>query len=113
MFVKKEAWDEKILELIETRAENKKLIQELNELRHNYEMLRSCDGYCGDEIKTAPLAVADRLINAHYMRKPSGLERVFNGSEDIPTVCLDPNELKEIANHLLVYCESVDDQGYK
>ena len=113
MFVSKKEWEEKMKELAKTRTENEELRSELSDLRCKYEALLSCDKCQTEEIKTVPLAVAEHLINAHYMRKPGRMASMFFGSEDFKDPCFSIANLREIANHLIVYCDAVDDERYK
>lgn len=62
-----------------------------------------------DEIPTEPIKVADMLINVTYTREKGDIEKAFykafgNNSDIVEENVFDISELRQIAEHLLVYC---------
>lgn len=58
---------------------------------------------------TEPIKIADTLINATYTREKGDMEKVFhkafgNDSDTVEEDVFDISELRQIAEHLLVYC---------
>ena len=63
------------------------------------------------ELPSEPIEVASMLINATYTREKGDIEKAFhkafgNNSETITENIYSVNDLKEIAEHLLVYCDN-------
>lgn len=92
--------------LHKAEEEAAELKRELNAVNKRLESLLCCD----TSIISTPLAVADSLISASYMRKCGELERIFTQSDVERTKCFTRHELREIANHLLVYCDAEDER---
>lgn len=63
-----------------------------------------------DEFPTEPIKIADMLISATYTRQKSTLEKTFskavfgNNSDTLTENVYSKPELRQIAEHLLVYC---------
>lgn len=66
-------------------------------------------GNIADFLQTEPIKVADMLINATYTREKGNIEKTFykvfgNNSDMVEENVFDISELRQIAEHLLVYC---------
>lgn len=66
-------------------------------------------GSTTDFFLTEPIKVADMLINATYTRKKGDIEKVFykafgNNSDMVKENVFNISDLRQIAEHLLVYC---------
>lgn len=66
-------------------------------------------GNVTDFLPTEPIKVADMLINATYTREKGDIEKTFykafgNNSDMVEENVFDISELRQIAEHLLVYC---------
>jgi cell division protein FtsB len=70
-----------------------------------------------DEIPTEPIKIADMLISATYTRQKSTLEKTFskavfgNNSDTLTENVYSKSELRQIAEHLLVYCNHNVEDG--
>lgn len=106
MFISRHELDLKLKMLQKAEEEVAELKRELNAVNKRLESLLCCD----ISIVNSPLAVADGLINASYMRNCSNLERIFTQSDVERAKCFTRHELREIANHLLVYCDAEDER---
>lgn len=97
---------EKIQDLV---GENMKLQCERNDYKTKSEFLeiermRVKKNEVADFLPTEPIKVADMLINAEGEYKHNPLEKAFCGT-DKGTYCIfGVSELRQIAEHLLVYC---------
>lgn len=66
-------------------------------------------GNATDLLPTEPIKVADMLINATYTREKGDIEKTFykafgDNSDMVEENVFDISELRQIAEHLLVYC---------
>lgn len=64
-----------------------------------------------DEFPTEPIKVADMLISATYTRKKSDMEKAIqkafgNNADTVTENVYSISELRQIAEHLLVYCNA-------
>lgn len=62
-----------------------------------------------DSLSTEPIKVSDMLINATYTREKGDMEKALhkafgNDSDTVEENVFDISELRQIAEHLLVYC---------
>lgn len=64
-----------------------------------------------DFLPTEPIKVADMLINATYTRKKGDMEKAIhkafgNNADTVTGNVYSVSELRQIAEHLLVYCNA-------
>lgn len=70
-----------------------------------------------DFLPTEPIKIADMLISATYTRQKSTLEKTFskavfgNNSDTLTENVYSKSELRQIAEHLLVYCGHSEGDG--
>jgi chromosome segregation ATPase len=90
--------------LCQQRDETKKKISELeSELSYKESMLNE---FCGENglIGLTPIEVAEKLINAEVEYETNSIEKAFGAEEKEKYNILSALDLKQIAEHLLVYC---------
>lgn len=58
----------------------------------------------------APIDVARKLIQSTFKVQKSLLEKAFTGGEYSVAAYYSPTELRQIAKHLLVYCDGAEDK---
>lgn len=59
-----------------------------------------------DFLPAEPIKVADALINAKGEYECNAIERAFSGTDKRTYYMYDTSELRQIAEHLLVYCNA-------
>lgn len=95
-------------ELMEVEKDAQKKIAELeSELEVKDDLLKIKNGLLGnnDELPTDPMEVAQMLINSTFEYESSTLEKALYKCGDTRTTeRYSINELEQIAEHLLVYC---------
>lgn len=57
-----------------------------------------------------PIKVAQKLILAVYEDEPSALEKAMGCTKPMLRAYYSPHELRQIAQHLLVYCDGAEDK---
>lgn len=62
------------------------------------------------DLPTEPIKVADMLISASAEYETSSLERAFGVGEKETYNIYDISDLRQIAEHLLVYCNNAEDK---
>ena len=58
----------------------------------------------------APIDVARKLIQSTFKVQKSPLEKAFTGGKYSVVAYYSPTELRQIAKHLLVYCDGAEDK---
>jgi len=89
------------------KGELKKKISELeSELSTKEDLLKNKNGLRGESDLNGltPIEVAEKLINAQEEYKTSSIQRAFGAGEKEVYNIFDTSELRQIAEHLLVYC---------
>lgn len=84
-------------------------IDYIQKVLQGHEQKQDDDKTISDFLQTEPIKVADMLINATYTREKGNIEKAFykalgNNSDMVVENVFDISELRQIAEHLLVYC---------
>lgn len=61
------------------------------------------------ELPIAPIECATMLINSYFEYETSMVQKAFGAGDKAFAERYSPSELKQIAQHLLVYCEHAED----
>ncbi len=100
-------WVEYIQRLEKENEEQKKKISELeSELSVKENLNKTENGIC-EEIELSgltPIEVAEKLINAESEYETNIIQRAFGAGEKEKYNIFSVSELRQIAEHLLVYC---------
>lgn len=96
------------------QAKISSLEKELNDKQFHIDCLKEDLAKAQDnkfELPSEPIRVAEMLIYATRKRETNGFERAFNGIPDIIDYDIySKSDLRQIAEHLLVYCNNSEDE---
>lgn len=90
---------------------NEKIVDEMERLRKENEEMKECVEALKEkldrsvDLSVEPIEAANQIINLTYKRTASSLERAVIGCTSVSEKMYGIAELKQIADHILVYCK--------
>ena len=90
---------------------NEKIVDEMEKLRKENEEMKECMEALKEkldrsvELSVEPIEAANQIINLTYQRTTSPLEQAVIGCTSVSEKMYGIDELKQIADHIFVYCK--------
>lgn len=90
---------------------NEKIVDEMERLRKENEEMKECVESLKEKLDRSvdlsfdPIEAANQIINLTYKRTTSSFEQAVIGCTSVSKKMYGIAELKQIADHILVYCK--------